>query len=1051
MAYAAVTILMDTLRQNFLQPKPIFALRRKTKVRSLYRNLCALQTSLLEDSKAVKGLEARIRDVSVEMRFQIEQLLVRLFHLGKAMKARRKSAQKLLPVLNRPIEYIKPEDLGLLSIKLEELILRLMRKYSVSPVSRVPSHIKKILNSLCIELQLCCSRTLVKLELHFNLPGMPVHIKKRVKSLCKKLRFHSSKHSPNISTQRLIIEAKSLIIQELRACHLKKYSKQRKEARQRLRLMFRLGNKFTAYIKKELLKGSESSQQLHNATSLGDLEHNKCLTTVGDSSQHTSKSAIKMVGCIDELNTIMRKLNRQSLEREIVSILGMGGIGKTTLAKRVYQDASIISHFDCRAWVTVSQEYDSRQVLQCLLNSVSSEKIEINEDANMSMSNHQLAENVYRCLKLRRYLIVIDDIWSKDVWNNLRNCLPEDHNGSRILLTTRIKDVAEHATPGSNFCHNMRFLDSQESWNLFHNKVSEKIFFSPEFETIGRGIVEKCKGLPLAIIVAAGLLSKSKQTLNEWEHIAKNLSTLLNQDDSDQQCVSILSLSYTFLPLHLKPCFLSFGLFPEDSEIPIEEIVYFWVSEGFLSVMRSKSLEDVARESIQDLIDRNLVQVCSLNASGKTKKCQIHDVLRDLALIEAKRENLLYTHKQHKDKVMLLKYKRTQPVSFSLKAQRLVVQSRISSSHHLSPFDSFSSILWLQKNSTSLRLLSSLVFVNLQLLRGLVISKILVKDTNILCQVMGLVHLRYLSFEMYHFDISYLPWFMLWNLQILKVNGVIECGETPGIWELPHVRHLYLKSIYSQLPPRSVQDSLESVYWLDYRSCTKELFMMTPNLMKLGIHDYKGIPECREDNNWFESLAYLYKLQELDILGNIIHSTGMCLENYLPNLKKLKLVKMKLKWKDIDVIGTLPNLEVLKLCDAVYGPKWETISGRFLQLKYLLISGSDLQDWEASADHFPMLERLALNWCYKLEKIPCDFADIATLQLIELFPCSNTIIACAEHIREVQQDSGNDAFVLHYYDPIRDSGYLQGTPNRQISTPSHHFVELQPAAKRQKI
>nr|GME05979.1 putative disease resistance RPP13-like protein 3 [Ipomoea batatas] len=576
MAYAAVTILMDTLLQNFLQPKPIFTLRRKKKVRSLYRNLCALQTSLLQNSKsdeAVKGLEARIRDVSVELRFQIEQVLVRLFHLGKAMKARRESAQKLLRVLNRAIKYIKTEDLGHMSIELEELVLHLMRKYSVRSITRVPGHIKKMLKSLCIELQLCCSGALVKLELHFNLPGMPVHIKKRVKSLCKNLRFHSSsneKQSPNISMQRLIIEAKSLIIQELRAYHLKKYRKQREEARQRLRLMFRLGNKFTAYIKKELLKGSESWQQ-HNATSLGDLEHNKNLT------------------------------------------------------------------------------------------------------------------------------------------------------------------------------------------------------------------------------------------------------------------------------------------------------------------------------------------------------------------------------------------------------------------------------------------------------------------------VMGLVHLRYLSFEMYHSDISYLPWFMLRNLQILKVDGVIECGETAGIMELPHVRHLYLKSIYLQVPPRSVQDSLESVYWLDYRSCTKELFMMTPNLMKLGIHKYRAIPKCREDSNWFESLAYLYKLQELDILGNIIHwglrrihSTGMCLENYLPNLKKLKLAKMKLEWKDIDVIGTLPNLEVLKLRDAVYGPKWEPTSGRFLQLKYLLISGSDLQYWEATADHFPMLERLALNWCYKLEEIPRDFADIATLRLIELLPCSDSIIVCAEHIREVQQDSGNDAFVLHYYDPIRE-------------------------------
>lgn len=232
-------------------------------------------------------------------------------------------------------------------------------------------------------------------------------------------------------------------------------------------------------------------------------------------------------------------------------------------------------------------------MFQSILHSLATRNGEICKD-----SNDELAEQVYKCLKQQRYLIVIDDIWSIEVWSDLLKCFPEDNNGSRILLTTQLRSVAEYASTDSNSSHNMRFLDSHESWSLFHHKVYEKIAFSPQFESIGRHIVEMRKGLPLAIIVTAGLLSKSKQNLSEWEHIAKNVSTLSLYD---QQCANILRLSYTFLPHHLKPCFLSFGLFPKDTKIAIDDIVHFWLSEGFLKVVKSKSLEDVAKEYIKTL------------------------------------------------------------------------------------------------------------------------------------------------------------------------------------------------------------------------------------------------------------------------------------------------------------------------------------------------------------------------------------------------------------------------------------------------------------------
>ncbi|XP_019189583.1 PREDICTED: putative disease resistance RPP13-like protein 3 [Ipomoea nil] len=998
MAFAAATTLMDILHHNFLQSKPLFTLRTKRKVRSLYRNLCFVQTLLEEDLKVGNVLEARIRDVSVDLRFQIEQQLT-LLHLGKAMKIRLESALELLPIVNWEIQEMEAMDFVYVCARL--------RKHFAIPVPYMPAHIRRRVTSLCEKLEPRLDEEfsdVIKLEPSLDeefsdVVKLEPSLDEEFSAVIDEQDVHFSIHlnanlvmvmdvpAESLPAELILVtllEAKILIIQESRASYLRKYTKQMIEARQRLRRIFSQGIKHTGSIKKKLLKIKNEFNQSRNSKMLDSmLGGSGC--EGGNLLQHTLKSTTKMVvGCNEDFNTIMDKLNRNSLERVIVSIVGMGGIGKTTLARSVYEDVTIISHFDCRAWVSISQEYNPRQVLQCILHSL---------DSWNGESNDELSEQVYKCLKRKRYLIIIDDIWRIDVWSDLLKYFPEDKNGSRILLTTRLKNVAEYASTGSNSYHNMSFLDSHESWSLFHHKVSEKIALSPQFESIGRDIVDKCKGLPLAIIVTAGLLSKSKQTLSEWEHIAKNVSAL---SLDDQQFADILSLSYTFLPHHLKPCFLSFGIFPKGSKISVDEIVHFWLSEGFLKVVKSKGLEDVAKEYIQDLIDRNLVQVYR-KSCGEIKECQMHDVLLELVLREAERENLLY---KKEDGAMSRKHRR-EPTNYSPNAQQWITQLRISA-------------LWFSDH-IFFKLPSA---VNFKLLRVLVLSEI--DNTSTLRQIMSLVHLRILKFHT--LLIGDLPWFMLSNLKILVVAAQIECEENLfEIWGLPQLRHLCFYDIYCRVPPRSIQENLHTIRWLDCRSCTKELFMRAPNLMDLGVQSLEDIPECKE-SNWFKNLAYLYKLQKLKIRGNIIswgfrttdYLEMLSLENFLPNLKTLKLAETKLDWKDMDVIGKLPKLEVLKLKNAVDGPKWESRDGGFRRLKHLLIHESYLRYWEATDDHFPNLECLVLRWCSMLEEIPSNFADIATLQLIELNQCSDSSITSAERIQQVQQDSGNDTFVLRY-------------------------------------
>lgn len=415
----------------------------------------------------------------------------------------------------------------------------------------------------------------------------------------------------------------------------------------------------------------------------------------------------------------------------------------------------------------------------------------------------------------------------------------------------------------------MRFLSMEESWTLLRDKVFGNGGYPLELEKIGRSIVHKCQGLPLAVVAIGGLLSKMSKETGSWENVAEKVGSLMTSDTMD--CLNILSLSYNHLPQYLKTCFLYLGVFAETREIPVRKLIKLWIAEGFIKKVEHKNLEDVAEENLRELVDRSFVLVGKHSSLGEIKTCKMHDLIRDMWLRDIQNENFIHFKTRYEQ----------DDFSENVDCLRRVVD--------FSEFtDSGLSIHMPLTHSVFIKYRYHFCFSCFRLLRILdvCVNSFSYKSESI----SELVHLRYLAcpfFDGLVQSICKLP-----NIQ----NLVIHCWSniTPLPWEvlnMPQLRHIHSKSLDLFIPPPTSliterENHLQTLTGLSYSSCNDEVFLRLPNLKKVGISLIDAsviIEKCY----CLDNLVHLTQLEKLKVKDDCIFPRlhiPHC-ENFPPNLR----------------------------------------------------------------------------------------------------------------------------------------------------------------------
>ncbi|OMO59366.1 Disease resistance protein [Corchorus capsularis] len=717
----------------------------------------------------------------------------------------------------------------------------------------------------------------------------------------------------------------------------------------------------------------------------------------------------ELVGIDKTKNQLIQCLVEGETRFKAVSVVGTAGLGKTTLVKKVYDDFVTKQHFNSFAWIHVSERFKIEEVLKDIIHQIFTTVNEAAPQGLDMMNRAHLKAIIKEFLGRRKYLIVLDDIWSIDFWNAIRNSIPKE-NCSRVVLTTRNPEVASTISIGSEGGHVFHLdpLSETESMTLFCKKTFQGNSCPLHLEKIVKRILIKCGGLPLAIVAISGVFAtKDTSKIEEWEKIVRNLGSEIEGSGILQSMAKILLMGYGDLPHHLKSCFLYLSIFPADYPVECMRLARLWIAEGLVMEMEGNTLEDVAEKYINVLLNRSLIQVAERTSDGRVHSCRIHEFVREAIVSKSKEQNFTTIAGEY----ATVWPERVRRLSIHNTIKKVKQDKNLHQLRSLFMFGVQDSL-----NKASIPLLFG---NNSRLLRVLDLTGTQLEV--IPEEFFMLSFLRYLSLR--DTKVKFLPSAIekLQDLETLdlKRTGIAELPEE--ISKLKKLRHIlvYRFEKESYMPYHNLEGfmapkgigqllSLQKLCFVDTNQggdILQELGKLE-QLRRLGITKLK-----KEDGKVLcSSIEKLTSLRSLNIhsaeedeiieMQHMISPPQFLQRLYLHGkLEKLpdwiaglhSLVKILLRWSQliddlVEPLGKLPNLMELQLRRAYNGTSLNFVKGSFLRLKILLLDElEELKEIKLENESVTCLEEFTISRCPMLEKVPEGIEHLRELKLLQLF------------------------------------------------------------------
>ncbi|XP_023730644.1 putative disease resistance RPP13-like protein 1 [Lactuca sativa] len=803
----------------------------------------------------------------------------------------------------------------------------------------------------------------------------------------------------------------------------------------------------TNFTPRNIMYGQQMSSKLEEITTkLHDLvdQRNNLGLNVNVERSNIIERRLEQTSLVDESKIMGREGDKEALlgkllgneecdeNVSIVAIVGMGGIGKTTLAKVLYNEEKVKDHFEVKAWVCVSEECDVFNISKAIFQAVTGQ----NKDfANLDLLHVTLKEE----LSKKRFLFVLDDVWNEDhsKWELLQSPLLVGAPGSKIIVTTRSTRVA--SVMDSQQTYPLGVLSNEDALSLFaQHALGEKNFDKhPTLKLLGEGMVQKCGRLPLAL-KALGRILKGNRNVNEWEELLK--SKIWDIDDGNK-ILPALKLSYYHLPPHLKQLFAYCSLIPKDYVFDKNKLVLLWVAEGFLSQSKgNKSMENLGHEYFEELKSRSFFQQPTNGQLGYT----MHDLINDLATsvagefsfrldgeVDVSDMNEAFDKFRHFSLVgpRSGSYRKLDELQRAKHLRTFLVMSVGLENYH-----------FLDKVLLELQFLRVLCVVGLNhMYQG---SQIITKVPE---SIGSLKHLRYLNFSCT--KITCLPEQVsnLYNLQsLLLQNCFILCSLPESFAKLINLRHLDVSNTpkLNRMPLgisgltslqtlskviidednrfkiSDLKDLTDLQGWLTIKGLDK---VINPIQAKdANLHQKKGLDvlvmdwgkefnDSRDEMIEYEVLKELRPPPKLENL-NILNNKGTRFPSWIgdPSFDQLtELILCGCRSTHLPTLGCLRSLKklIVERMNEVKTVGFELLASTssfhsiaFPSLEFLKFN--DMQGWQMWSfnrgdDHrtprsFPRLHEICLSSCPELDEVSIGL--IPSLRVLSIENCSEAVL-----------------------------------------------------------